>query len=192
DRAIYNNMKQFYSLSDLVKHRRSVSRYFLTAALGLPEALIPIIMDKAPRGTRGPLISGWLFFRYMAIGTYVGCATVGAAAWHRLQDIQQSKPMTMALSVLVLIEMFNAMNSLSENQSLVKMPQVFAKSAKSQPWRNVAAVIKNLCAQYFILDEVLNLVGPGSLRTLDNCLRRLTDSNLCQPTCARSSRRSSA
>jgi hypothetical protein len=27
------------------------------------------------------LISGWLFFRYLAIGGYVGAATVGAAAW---------------------------------------------------------------------------------------------------------------
>lgn len=36
-------------------------------------------------------------------------------------------PMTMALSVLVTIEMLNAMNSLSENQSLVTMP----------PWSNM-------------------------------------------------------
>ncbi|KAJ6656703.1 hypothetical protein lerEdw1_003590 [Lerista edwardsae] len=200
-RAIYNNMKQFirYLISSNVGE---VVCIFLTAALGFPEALIPVqllwvnlvtdglpatalgfnppdldIMNKPPRNPKEPLISGWLFFRYLAIGCYVGAATVGAAAWWfiaadggpRITFYQLCKednpdfegvdcvvfespyPMTMALSVLVTIEMCNALNrswlptrrteqwgiakphvhalscSLSENQSLLRMP----------PWENV-------------------------------------------------------
>ncbi|KAF7258003.1 hypothetical protein EG68_06796 [Paragonimus skrjabini miyazakii] len=185
-RAIYNNMKQFirYLISSNIGEVVSI---FLTAALGMPEALIPVqllwvnlvtdglpatalgfnppdldIMEKPPRNSKEPLISSWLFLRYMAIGCYVGFATVGSAAWwfmlysggpqvtyyqltHHLQcSLEPSsfigvpcsvfsspKPMTMALSVLVLIEMFNALNSLSENQSLIAMP----------PWRNIWLMI---------------------------------------------------
>ncbi|XP_068610599.1 ATPase sarcoplasmic/endoplasmic reticulum Ca2+ transporting 1, like isoform X1 [Brachionichthys hirsutus] len=180
-RAIYNNMKQFirYLISSNVGE---VVCIFLTAALGLPEALIPVqllwvnlvtdglpatalgfnppdldIMGKPPRSPKEPLISGWLFFRYMAIGGYVGWATVAGAAWwfiydtagpgvsyyqlsHFMQCHEENEdfagidceifeacpPMTMALSVLVTIEMCNALNSLSENQSLLRMP----------PWSN--------------------------------------------------------
>uniref|UniRef100_A0A8C7HGD5 Calcium-transporting ATPase n=1 Tax=Oncorhynchus kisutch TaxID=8019 RepID=A0A8C7HGD5_ONCKI len=181
-RAIYNNMKQFirYLISSNVGE---VVCIFLTAALGLPEALIPVqllwvnlvtdglpatalgfnppdldIMGKLPRSPKEPLISGWLFFRYLAIGGYVGVATVAAAAWwflysedgpgvsfyqlsHFMQCHEENEdfvdvhcevfeaapPMTMALSVLVTIEMCNALNSLSENQSLLRMP----------PWSNL-------------------------------------------------------
>merc|ERR1719357_1647276 len=43
-------------------------------------------MGRPPRSPKEPLISGWLFFRYMAIGGYVGAATVGGAAWWFLYD----------------------------------------------------------------------------------------------------------
>ncbi|XP_031426733.1 sarcoplasmic/endoplasmic reticulum calcium ATPase 2 [Clupea harengus] len=198
-RAIYNNMKQFirYLISSNVGE---VVCIFLTAALGFPEALIPVqllwvnlvtdglpatalgfnppdldIMNKQPRNAKEPLISGWLFFRYLAIGFYVGAATVSAAAWwfiiaedgpmitlyqlsHFLQccpenpDFQDLDchvfespyPMTMALSVLVTIEMCNALNSVSENQSLLRMP----------PWENVwllGAICLSMSLHFLIL-----------------------------------------
>jgi Ca2+ transporting ATPase len=186
-RAIYNNMKQFirYLISSNIGEVVSI---FLAAALGVPEALIPVqllwvnlvtdgfpatalsfnppdldIMDKPPRSSSDTLISTWLLIRYTVIGIYVGCATVASASWWFLfadggpmmsysqltnhmqcapdaaafSDIfargfdcsvfQDPHPMTMALSVLVVIEMLNALNSVSENQSLLVMP----------PWRNM-------------------------------------------------------
>uniref|UniRef100_A0AAR2ITR5 Calcium-transporting ATPase n=1 Tax=Pygocentrus nattereri TaxID=42514 RepID=A0AAR2ITR5_PYGNA len=198
-RAIYNNMKQFirYLISSNIGE---VVCIFLTAALGMPEALIPVqllwvnlvtdgfpatalgfnppdldIMSRPPRSPKEPLISGWLFCRYLIIGCYVGVATVGAAAWwfmaahdgpklsfyqlsHYLQCseghadfagvqcsvFESPYPMTMALSVLVTIEMCNALNSLSENQSLLKMP----------PWSNpwlVGAICLSMALHFLIL-----------------------------------------
>jgi len=198
-RAIYNNMKQFirYLISSNIGEVVSI---FLTAALGLPEALIPVqllwvnlvtdglpatalgfnppdldIMTKPPRSSEETLITPWLFFRYMAIGIYVGFATVGGAAYWFLYDptgpqmnyyqlshflqcpgepekfkglscdiFQAPEPMTMALSILVTIEMCNAINSLSENQSLALMP----------PWINpilLAAMGLSFALHFMIL-----------------------------------------
>jgi Ca2+ transporting ATPase len=199
-RAIYNNMKQFirYLISSNIGE---VVCIFLTAALGMPEALIPVqllwvnlvtdglpatalgfnppdleIMNKPPRSSKESLISPWLFFRYMAIGGYVGAATVGGAAWwftvyedgpglnfyqltHHMQCLVQDenfkgvdceifdnpKAKTMALSVLVVIEICNALNSISENQSLLKMP----------PWYNkwlLAAITLSMSLHFLILE----------------------------------------
>jgi P-type Ca2+ transporter type 2A len=39
------------------------------------------IMRVPPRNSREPLVGKWLFFRYMVVGIYVGCATVFGYAW---------------------------------------------------------------------------------------------------------------
>merc|ERR1712203_1237753 len=189
----------------------------LKKALGLPEALIPVqllwvnlvtdglpatalsfnppdldIMDKPPRGTDETLITPWLFFRYMVIGTYVGAATVGASSYWFLLDptgpqmsfwqlsnhmqcysspesfkgisceiFQAPEAMTMALSVLVTIEMANALNSVSENHSLLVM----------HPWVNIyllMAMALSFSLHFVILyTDFLNVVFNISALTFD-------------------------
>ncbi|CAL5193970.1 unnamed protein product [Lathyrus oleraceus] len=200
-RSIYNNMKAFirYMISSNIGE---VACIFLTAALGIPEGLIPVqllwvnlvtdgppatalgfnppdkdIMKKPPRRSDDSLINLWILFRYLVIGTYVGLATVGVfiiwythgsflgidlsgdghtlvtysqlanwgqcSSWNNFTaspftagsrvisfdnnpcDYFQTgkvKAMTLSLSVLVAIEMFNSLNALSEDGSLLTMP----------------------------------------------------------------------
>lgn len=187
-RLIYSNTQQFirYLISSNIGEVVSI---FLTAALGLPEALIPVqllwvnlvtdglpatalsfnppdhdVMRRKPRKRDEALVTGWLFFRYMVIGTYVGAATVFGYVWwfmfysdgpqvtfNQLRNFHKcslANPMfndplssvaidctifspnavetrsasTISLSVLVVIEMFNAMNALSSSESLLTLP----------------------------------------------------------------------
>ncbi|KOS20920.1 Calcium-transporting ATPase sarcoplasmic/endoplasmic reticulum type [Escovopsis weberi] len=176
-RSIYNNTQQFirYLISSNIGEVVSI---FLTAALGMPEALIPVqllwvnlvtdglpatalsfnppdhgIMKRQPRKRDEPLIGGWLFMRYLIIGTYVGLATVAGYAWwfmynpegpqisfnqlsrfhHCSADFPEigcdmftnnmsKSASTVSLSILVVIEMFNAMNALSSSESLLTLP----------------------------------------------------------------------
>ncbi|KAL5059897.1 hypothetical protein RYX36_031501 [Vicia faba] len=200
-RSIYNNMKAFirYMISSNIGEVASI---FLTAALGIPEGLIPVqllwvnlvtdgppatalgfnppdrdIMKKPPRRSDDSLINLWILFRYLVIGIYVGLATVGVfiiwythgsflgidlsgdghtlvtysqlanwgqcSTWNNFTaspftagsrvisfddnpcDYFQTgkvKAMTLSLSVLVAIEMFNSLNALSEDGSLLSMP----------------------------------------------------------------------
>lgn len=187
-RTIYSNTQQFirYLISSNIGEVVSI---FLTAALGLPEALIPVqllwvnlvtdglpatalsfnppdhdVMRRKPRKRDEALVTPWLFFRYMVVGTYVGAATVFGYVWwfmfysagpritfHQLRNFHKcslanpafNDPIssvavdcaifspnafetrsasTISLSVLVVIEMFNAMNALSSSESLVTLP----------------------------------------------------------------------
>jgi Ca2+ transporting ATPase len=100
---VYVRTDEFYPVSSNIGEVVSI---FLTVLLGMPEALIPVqllwvnlvtdslpatalgfnppdnfIMRVPPRNSREPIVGKWLFFRYMVVGIYVGCATVFGYAW---------------------------------------------------------------------------------------------------------------
>eukprot|EP00850_Spirogloea_muscicola_P005663 SM000026S08912 [mRNA] locus=s26:447090:456715:+ [translate_table: standard] len=195
-RAIFNNMKQFirYMVSSNIGE---VVCIFVAAALGMPETLVPVqllwvnlvtdglpatalgfnkqdrdVMLVRPRKLDEAIVNGWLFFRYVVVGVYVGLVTVGGFAWwylfyengpkmtwFELVAFESCKdgsapypcsifvdrsPSTISMSVLVVVEMFNALNNLSENQSLLVLP----------PWSNpwlLAAITVSMLLHFLIL-----------------------------------------
>ncbi|XP_042452379.1 calcium-transporting ATPase 3, endoplasmic reticulum-type-like [Zingiber officinale] len=178
-RAIYTNTKQFirYMISSNIGE---VVCIFVAAVLGMPDTLVPVqllwvnlvtdglpataigfnkldtnVMMAKPRKVNEAVVTGWLFFRYLVIGAYVGLATIAGFVWWFVYSDKGPKlpynelvnfdscstrktsypcsifddrhPSTVSMTVLVVVEMFNALNNLSENQSLLVIP----------PWSNI-------------------------------------------------------
>lgn len=114
----------------------------------------PDIMSEPPRPKNEPIVSRSTLFRYMFQGVYIGIATVLGMVWWMTSYAQGPQmafdelfnwancdvnatpelcawfedhaPNTMSLSVLVTIEMFQAINSLSERQSLASAIHPFS------------------------------------------------------------------
>jgi len=130
------------------------------------------IMRSRPRGFDEPIVNGWLFVRYLVIGFYVGIVTILGGAWwftryeegpqmtwgqmtsfesciegkaaYSCRVFQDKHPSTISMSILVVVEMFNALNALSENGSLLQIP----------PWSNgwlVGAIVTSMLLHFAIL-----------------------------------------
>lgn len=191
-RAIYNNTKQFirYLISSNIGE---VVCILATGLCGIPDALAPVqllwvnlvtdglpatalgfnppdpdIMEQPPRDTDEPIVDGWMFFRYMVVGAYVGVATVGGFLWwffangFTMADLTSAhmcagdlsdrcavlnNPIVargIALSILVVVEMFNALNSLSENQSLIAIRPM------ANPWL-LLAITSSMVLHFMIM-----------------------------------------
>ncbi|KAJ9533975.1 hypothetical protein QJQ45_027070 [Haematococcus lacustris] len=107
----------------------------------------------APHQIDEPIVNGWLFVRYVVIGAYVGLVTVAGFVWWYLhyglgcEVFSNRHPTTISMSVLVVVEMFNALNNLSEDASLLQLLQI-------PPWDNrwlLAAISTSMLLHVFIL-----------------------------------------
>ncbi|KAJ6822816.1 calcium-transporting ATPase 3, endoplasmic reticulum-type isoform X1 [Iris pallida] len=178
---------------------------FAAAVLGMPDTLVPVqllwvnlvtdglpataigfnkqdtdVMIAKPRKVSEAVVSGWLFFRYLVIGAYVGLATTAGFVWWFLYSDTGPKlpynelvnfdtcstrdtaypcsifddrhPSTVSMTVLVVVEMFNALNNLSENQSLLVIPPW------SNPWLVASIVLTMLLHVLILYVEPLSLL----------------------------------
>ena len=113
------------------------------------------IMQTRPRKVKDAIVDKWLLTRYLVIGFYVGIVTIVGEIWWFMSSetgprvtwkalrsfedceegstewscdvFQDNNASTISMSVLVVVEMFNALNALSENGSLFQLP----------PWTNM-------------------------------------------------------
>jgi len=127
------------------------------------------VMMVRLRKVNEAIVNGWLFFRYLVIGAYVGLATIAGLAWwflggpklpykelvnfdtcserettYSCNIFEDGRPTEVSMSVLVVVEMFNALNNLSENQSLLVLP----------PWSNlwlVSSIILTMVLHVMVL-----------------------------------------
>ena len=184
------------------------------------------IMRRPPRKSNEGIVDAWLFARYLIVGAYVGIATsLGflwwflsyedgpKLTWSQLRSFQHcgkdsdfdcnvfasKSPSTISMSVLVVVEMFNALNALSENCSLVSLPpwsnpwllgaislsmllhfmiiyipplaMMFSVTALS--WTEWKAIFV-LSFPVILLDEVLKLITRRYIRKSDGMLFRST------------------
>ncbi|KAG4305366.1 hypothetical protein PORY_001536 [Pneumocystis oryctolagi] len=107
------------------------------------------VMKTPPKNRDEPIVSLWLFIRYCIIGIYIGIGTIFGYVWwlmyyfkgpritfyqlshfHHCSDVNpcewfnnytSCKASTMSLSILVIIEMMNAANALSQTESLLSL-----------------------------------------------------------------------
>ncbi|KAK8877997.1 Sarcoplasmic/endoplasmic reticulum calcium ATPase 2 [Tritrichomonas musculus] len=123
---------------------------------GLPATALGVnpaekgVMLLPPRSKHENIVNKFTLLRYLAGGAYLGFATIAAAYywylydeegphitlkqvinWQKappeLQDVfKDDTPSTLAMSVLVMVEMFSAMTAISERQSILQMG----------PWEN--------------------------------------------------------
>jgi Ca2+ transporting ATPase len=137
-------------------------------ALGVNPAE-PGVMELPPRSKAEGIVNGLTLTRYLIGGVYLGFATIAAAYWWYILDdegprlslhtvthwmeqegqtrelFEDDTPSTLAMSVLVVVEMFSALTALSERQSITVMP----------PWRNLylcAAVLGSLIVHVIVIE----------------------------------------
>jgi len=87
---------------------------------------------------QGPMMS------FSQLQNHLECKDLKFANGYTCEVMEDLTPKTISLSILVLVEMFNALNAISENESLLQMP----------PWVNpllIAAIAFSMAQHVMIL-----------------------------------------
>ena len=148
-------------------------------------------MSQRPRSPREQIVDRWLLIRYLIIGVYVGVATVGSFGWWFMSyeggpqltwaqltsasycigdacdAYKDRRPSTMAMSTLVLIEMFNALQ-LSEREQVLTHASSIHQLVASERHRHQHVASHGHHVRPVIRQDVHDL--RAQLRRMEGCV----------------------
>lgn len=123
------------------------------AVLGLVLALEPKepdVMRRPPRQPQAPILTRDLVIRVLIVGTLILVGAFGLFEWEQMSGASLAKERTVAVNVVVMIELFYLFNCRSLKNSMFRI------GVLSNPWVGVGVVAMVLLQLLFTYLPVLN------------------------------------
>lgn len=122
----------------------------------------PGIMQRQPRDPQAPVLTGELVWRIVLVGTLILIGAFGLFEWELIGGANTAQARSMAVSVVVVVEMFYLFNCRSLSHSMLRIGLL------SNPWVVVGLGVMIVLQALFIYTPFANRffssapIGPAS------------------------------